>query len=63
MKIQVHLLFGCFGICIYCIDSITSVTFYGLSPSKKYCVIFFIESPLKLMGNAFYFILKALFIL
>ena len=26
-------------------------------------VIFFIESPLKLMGNAFYFILKALFIL
>ena len=63
LKIQVHLFFGCFGICIYCIDSVTSVTFYRLSPSKKYCVIFFIESPLKLMGNAFYFILKALFIL
>ena len=63
LKIQVHLFFGCFVICIYCIDSVTSVTFYGLSPSKKYCVIFFIESPLKLMGNAFYFILKALFIL
>ena len=35
----------------------------GLSPSKKICVIFFIESPLKIMNNAFYFILKALFVL
>ena len=34
----------------------------GLSPSKK-IVISFIESPLKLMKNAFYFILKALFVL
>ena len=36
----------------------------GLSPSKK--KFFFIcvtESPLKMMKNAFYFILKALFIL
>ena len=30
LKIQVHLLFGCFGICIYSIDSVTSVTFYRL---------------------------------
>ena len=35
----------------------------GLSPSKKNCVICFLENPLKMMENAFYFILKALFIL
>ena len=34
----------------------------GLSPSKKICVICFIENPLKIMQNA-YFILKALFVL
>ena len=66
LKIRVHLLFGHFGVCIYCIYSVISVTFYlklYSLPSKKSCVIFFIESPLKLMGNVFYFILKALFIL
>ena len=51
---------------------LTVTTFYiykyrllkvGLSPSKKISVICFIESPLKMMKNAFYFILKALFIL
>ena len=35
----------------------------GLSPSKKDCVICFNESPLKMMKNAFYFILKSLFVL
>ena len=30
---------------------------------KKFCFICFIESPLQMMKNAFYFILKALFIL
>ena len=35
----------------------------GLSPSKKSCVICLIESPLKMMKNAFYFILKTLFVL
>ena len=35
----------------------------GLSPSKKICVICLIESPLKMMKNAFYFILKAPFVL
>ena len=35
----------------------------GLSPSRNNCVICFIESPLKMMKNAFYFILKALFVL
>ena len=34
-----------------------------LSPSEKSCVICLIESPLKMMKNAFYFILKALFVL
>ena len=33
----------------------------GLSPSKKKCFICFNKSPLKMMKNAFYFILKALF--
>ena len=32
-------------------------------PSKKNCVICFIENSLKMMKNAFYFILKALFVL
>ena len=31
----------------------------GLSPSKKICVICCNESPLKMIENAFYFILKA----
>ena len=35
----------------------------GLSPTKNICVICLIESPLKMMKNAFYFILKALFVL
>ena len=35
----------------------------GLSPFKKICVIFLIERPLNVMKNAFYFILKALFVL
>ena len=34
----------------------------GLSPSKKNCVIASLK-PLKIMKNAFYFILKALFVL
>ena len=34
-----------------------------LSPSKKICFVCFNESPLKLMKNAFYSILKALFVL
>ena len=35
----------------------------GLSTSKKICVICWIESPLKMMKNAFYFILKAFLVL
>ena len=35
----------------------------GFSSSKKNCVICLIESPLKIMKYAFYFISKALFVL
>ena len=35
----------------------------GLSPSEKNYVTCFIESPLKMMKNAFYLILKAVFVL
>ena len=35
----------------------------GLSPSKKKFIICFNDSPSKMMKNAFYFILKALFVL
>ena len=35
----------------------------GLLSSKNICVICLIESSLKMMKNAFYFILKALFVL
>ena len=35
----------------------------GLSPSKKICVISLMESPLKMIRNTFYFILKGLFVL
>ena len=31
--------------------------------SKKFCFIYFIESPLKMMEKSFYFILKALLVL
>ena len=44
-------------------EPMTGILKVGLSPSKKNCVICFIESPLKKMKNAFYFILKALFVL
>ena len=36
---------------------------FGLSPFKKIRVICFVENPLKVMKNTFYFILKALFLL
>ena len=35
----------------------------GLSPSRKICFICFNESTLKMMKNAFYFILKAFIVL
>ena len=35
----------------------------GLSPSEKSCAICLVESLVKMMKNAFYFILKALFVL
>ena len=35
----------------------------GLATSKKVCVICFIENPFKMMKMAFYFMLKAIFVL
>ena len=35
----------------------------GLSPSKKNLFFYFIKSPLKMMKNAFYFVLKDLLVL
>ena len=35
----------------------------GLSPSEKICFIYFIKNPLKVMKNAFNFILKYIFVL
>ena len=42
---------------------ILSVIKVRLPPSKKIHVICFIESPLKMMKNVFYFILKAFLVL
>ena len=35
----------------------------GLSPSVKNCVLCCVKNPLKIMKNAFYFTLKAFFVL
>ena len=48
-----------FGLIEYAFD----VTLKSDSHLPKQCVICFIESPLKMMKNGFYFILKALFVL
>ena len=45
------------------IDQYSNVFKVELSPSKKNCVVCFIESSLKIMKNAFYFILEVLFVL
>ena len=58
LKIQVHLFFGCFVVCIYCIDSVTSVTFYRLPTSKKYCY-FLHWKPFETNGKCFLFYLKS----
>ena len=41
----------------------SSRTQFGLSSSKKICVVCFIKSPLKMIKNALHFILKDLFVL
>ena len=43
--------------------SLASMVKVGLSASKNICVICFDKSPLEMMKSAFYFILKAFFIL
>ena len=47
----------------YMVTKLGKVFKVRYSSSKKKCVICLIKSPLKLMKNAFYFILKALFVL
>ena len=42
--------------CKLCKTYLKNIDYVGLSPSKKICIICFIESPLKIMKNAFYFI-------
>ena len=44
-------------------NKLTLVFKVGPSPSKENCVICLTESPLKMMKNVFYFVLKAFFIL
>ena len=43
--------------------SFLNIVQVGCQLPKKKCFIFFNESPLKVMKNAFYFKLKALFVL
>ena len=50
----------------FCYQKVAIVIFILKSDSylpNKFCVLFLIESPLKVMKNAFYFVLKALFVL
>ena len=52
------------GILIFCIiDLLLGIIKVGLLPLKKNCFICYNESPLKIMKNVFYFILKGLFVL
>ena len=46
-------------ICIYELGTLK----FGLSPSKKFLLVSFNKSSLKMMKNASYFILEALFVL
>ena len=55
------------NICLFKVNNINlkeGVTYVKLNnKNTKICFICFIESPLKVMKNDFYFILKALFVL
>ena len=63
MKIQVQLFFNCFGIGIYCIDSVNIVTFYLKSDSHlpKKLFYFLHWKPFKTNGKCFLFYLKSSF--
>ena len=47
----------------WCVDINSGKLEVGLSSFKIFCFICLIESPLKVMKNAFYFISKALLVL
>ena len=53
-----HIVFGKFG--LFCWNKVNPRV---STSKKKKCFICFNESPLKMTKNAFYFILKALFVL
>ena len=53
----------CIGFKFICSFIINNLFKVELSLSKKNYIIYFIESPLKIMKNAFYLILNALFLL
>ena len=63
-----HISLGCYAslngyLSNCCLQMVKEVVFkVGFSPSKKNYFICFNESPLKMMKNTFYFILKALFV-
>ena len=63
LKLQVHLFFGCFGVCICCIDSVTTVTFHLKSDSHlpKKLHYFLHWKPFKTDGKCFLFCLKSSF--
>ena len=62
-----HLFFGCFDVCIYYIDSVTSLTFYLKSGSylpKKLVLFVWLKALLiEMMKILILLILKALFVL
>ena len=55
--------YGIITVCFTNIIYLDSLINAELSPSKKMCFISFNESPLKMLKNAFYFIVKAPFVL
>ena len=56
-------LLNSYFVMIYITRNMLELLKVGLSPSKNICIVCLIESPLQVMKNAFYFILKAFFVL
>ena len=65
--LSLHLeIFRSMCVAIVCFPNSDVINFdikVGLSPSKKILFVCFNENPLKIMKNALYFILKAIFVL
>ena len=54
---------GAFSLWVSLTVDLGQIGLKSYSPSKKSCVFYVIENPLRMMKNAFYIILKALFAL